>query len=514
MQDLKSIITVHKGKTNLPIKSSYIQEWAQWYKGNVKNFHYYRLYNGQQFLNIDIKSMQMAKYISETWADLLLNEKCKIVVPEKPQKELNKILRKTNFWYKANNGLEKSFALGLGALVAGVKNLEIGDKGTVKKDKAFVTVDFVDAFKIVPITVENGEIIECAFEYDSNDFKIFILHLIENGKYVIHNYKVSKHNQGMEYYSFNTQSEIPMFQIIKPNIANNLNDELSNVEQGISVYANAIDGLKDLDMKYDSYYNEGILKRTKVYVSGKAYKVDTSTGEKIKTWNPMDAQYYFTGKTKDGENKVDVQSPTLQYQEQIAGINAQLNYVGMRCGFGQNFFRFDGTSIMTATQVISENNAMARRITKHEILLEHVLIGITKAVQHLANNFTNNPIGEFNEEDITIKFDDSVIEDKEAEMKRDKEDVSAGLMSRVEYRVKWYGEDKDTAIANVKDYFLNEIIDDYLPALTQGGMTPTQFVDKVYGDIENKEEVIAYITNQIQAGSLDDFNSNLTFGKE
>ena len=30
-------------------------------------------------------------------------------------------------------------------------------------------------------------------------------------------------------------------------------------------------------------------------------------------------------------------------------------------------------------------------------------------------------------------------------MRRDREDMAAGVLSKVEYRMKWYGEDEDTA---------------------------------------------------------------------
>ena len=46
---------------------------------------------------------------------------------------------------------------------------------------------------------------------------------------------------------------------------------------------------------------------------------------------------------------------------------------------------------------------------------------------------------------ITIDFDDSIIEDKEAERKQYKEDVALGAMSLLEYRMKVYNEDKNTA---------------------------------------------------------------------
>src|SRR5690606_20076804 len=118
------------------------------------------------------------------------------------------------------------------------------------------------------------------------------------------------------------------------------------------------------------------------------------------------------------------------------------------------------------------------------------------------NTWTKNPIGEVKSEDIKIIFDDSIIEDKGAEMERDKADVASGLMSNVEYRMKWYGEDEATALKNIRAYMLDSLINRYLPALTQGAITPEDFCIKVYGDAT--PERVAYIREFAIAGSVTD----------
>ena len=47
--------------------------------------------------------------------------------------------------------------------------------------------------------------------------------------------------------------------------------------------------------------------------------------------------------------------------------------------------------------------------------------------------------------DIKIHFEDGYIIDKEAERARDLVEVQERLMQPWEYRVKWYGEDEETA---------------------------------------------------------------------
>ena len=55
------------------------------------------------------------------------------------------------------------------------------------------------------------------------------------------------------------------------------------------------------------------------------------------------------------------------------------------------------------------------------------------------------------ETDITIDFDDSIIEDKQTERQEDRQDVAMGAMSLAEYRSKWYGETEEIAEQKLPD---------------------------------------------------------------
>ena len=81
---------------------------------------------------------------------------------------------------------------------------------------------------------------------------------------------------------------------------------------------------------------------------------------------------------------------------------------------------------------------MFRRLKKHEIILRRALEELVRAVLYIS-------VGQVYSGIITIDFDDSIIEDKEAERKQYKEDVALGAMSLLEYRMKVYNEDKNTA---------------------------------------------------------------------
>lgn len=506
--DVNSIIRgIYGAGKVIPTQTNKINEWLSWYRGKVMGYHNYRMYNGSEYVEAERKSMGMAKQLCETWANLLMNEKCDIIVPEDAKEKLDEIFNRTNFWLKANEGIEKSFALGMGALIVNVKGIKQGEKtGRIDKSNAHVSIDYVNALKVHPITVDDKTVTECAFVSRNSDNTHIVVHQLD-GTYKIHNYILDGTDEIIDYYMFDTGSDLPWFYILRPNISSNYITQGMDDEIGISIFANAIDNFKAIDNKYDGFDLEFVLGRKKIYISTEAWKVSMSDGKMVKSFDPYDTLYYHLPENNEGKPIISTPTDAIRWDAYIQAINVELDYLSSKCGLGENYFKFDGSAVATATQVISENSTLYRSIKKHEILLENVLRGITKAVIYASNMFTNNPIDDVDDNEIRIKFDDSIIEDKDSEMRRDREDMVAGVMSKVEYRMKWYGEDEDTAKKKVADYFLYDMIGKYSPALATGAMTPEQFVEKVYPDAPNKEEIIAYIMEFTKSANVLDMEA-------
>lgn len=53
--------------------------------------------------------------------------------------------------------------------------------------------------------------------------------------------------------------------------------------------------------------------------------------------------------------------------------------------------------------------------------------------------------------EFSCKFSDSILTDEETERQQDRQDVSMGVMSLKEYRMKWYNEDETTAEKNIPE---------------------------------------------------------------
>lgn len=413
--------------------TSHHDEWLNWYQGYVKEFHHYTVYNGIEMVGKDRYGLGMAKTVCEDWANLLLNEKVKIYTGTDFDKQLEKVFEYNNFRVKGNQLIELAFALGTAAFV---EYLDADGE---------VVIDFIRAGMIYPLSWDNGYVNECAFgsmrERDGKkQYYIQIHKLNEKGTYVIENHIVDAESgadldldEGM-LEEVETGIGIPLFQIITPNIVNNID---LDSPYGISVFGNAIPQLKGCDIIYDSYINEFDLGKKRIMVPISMAKIEMGKdGVARPVFDKNDTVFYALPGDRNGENKPDTFDPKIRADEHDKGINKALDLLSFKCGMGTGRYRFENGTVKTATEVISEKSDLYQSLKKHEIVLNSALTGMVKAIGRLKGVSIDK---------VNIDFDDSIIQDKVSERQTDRQDVAMGVMPLWEYRGKWYGEDEETA---------------------------------------------------------------------
>ena len=447
------------GYTTIPDRFySKVYEWKSWYQGNVKGFHNYTVQNGERQVKCRRYSLGMGKKLCEDWANLLMNEKVQITLEgQKEQDFIDLVLTENNFTVKANEMQELKSALGTVAYVPRVIGQEISESGDIVPGNASgIVLDYVTIENIYPLSWQNGYISECAFSSEvtrgGKDYLYLQIHRREeNGNYVIENRIYRYDNEqladeqlvnvkGFENIPpvVHTGSDKRQFVIDRPNIANNINYLLPT---GIAIYANAIDVLQGVDIAYDSYVNEFKLGKKRIMVKPSAAQYLDGTP----AFDPDDVVFYVMPEDTENGAVVTPIDMTLRTAEHNTGIQDQLNILSSKCGFGETYYRFDGGSVATATQVISENSTMFRTIKKMEIVLEQALVELCRILLRLGNTAMNAGLNEGVE--ISIDFDDSIIEDKQTDFSRDMQLLSAGIINDWEFRMKWMNEDEATAKA-------------------------------------------------------------------
>ena len=431
--------------------------WQKWYEGKVNKFHNYRVWNGSSYVNCQRYSTGMAKKVSEDWANLLMNEKVSVTLEGKAEQDFyDEVCKENNFQVKCNEMQEKKCALGTGAYVFSVSDIPVNEEsGAVEGNGKNIKIDYVAADDIIPLSWDNGIVTECAFAIEktikAQKYVYCQIHHLVNGKYDIENHLYKKDNEqlteaemkevdGFEHVSptVHTESDKRWFVIDRPNIANN--SSMDN-PMGISVFANAIDQLRGVDVAYDSYVNEFVLGKKRIMVKPSATKdIDGNMA-----FDANDVTFYVMPEDAHDDSVIHEIDLSLRTEAHKTGIQDMLNMLSTKCGFGEGHYKFENGSIATATQIISENSTLFRTIKKHEIILEDVLIEIARIILRLGNTYLGMSLNE--DVEISVDFDDSIIEDKGTEFQRDVQMLSMGIIQPYEFRMKWLNEDEQTAKA-------------------------------------------------------------------
>ena len=439
---------------------TYIEQWKSWYQGSVKSFHNYFIYNGQRKVNKKRFTLNMAKEISEDWADILWSEKCKISLKdENTQKQFDELADSLDLYTLITQLIEKSGALGTEMAVVSAYDIIKNEDGmTLDVSNAKTRVNIVDIDWIFPLSWDNTGITECAFgsvKYiGGQKYVVLSVHkLNDKGNYVIYNHLFSETNgnltevlgqEGTEN-EFDTKSNVKWFATFKPLLTNNL---FENSPFGIPHYANAIDVMKTVDIDFDAFKNEVKDGRRRTFARAEMFNYDN--GEQKLTFDPNDTDIYMLPKGANKDDLIQQDHDNLRVAEQINALNTSLNVLGNKVGFGSNHYTYDGVNLQTATAVISSNSKMARRMKKLQIGYESAIYDLVKAICYVSTTFGKYNL---NTDDMVIQFDDSVIEDKNAESDRALRELGAGVLSKVEYRTKIYGESPEIAkkaIAEIK----------------------------------------------------------------
>lgn len=439
-----------------------ISYWKQWWQNSVKKFHEYHDQNGDKR---ELYKLGMAKRGCEDWASILYTEKDSMVCNNSVnQAYLDKQLKKLKFDDIIPENIENAFWSGTLGTIVRVTGA-IKENNELRADeKTKIKLINVTADKIIPLRVENGEIIDVAFvskttKENKNTYYIEIHELKEDEGYVIRNIFIdddgneqSKKGVIPEY---STHSNIPLFDLLGPRIVNNLDN---NNGLGVSVYANAIDQLKGVDIAYNNYVMDSVLGGKKVFYNKSLVKynvrqiTDSKTGETITQEIPVypdditKQQFQVLSdemQTANDQTLIQEYNPSLRITDNEDNINLALNLYAFKIGLGKSRYKFENGAVVTATQYIGENQDLVANAKKHRNALNDYTVGIARAILLLGRILFNAGTDENDEIALTNK--DGFLVDDETLQEQYRQDFQAGLMSKVTYLMKARGMTEEQA---------------------------------------------------------------------
>lgn len=461
------IINWLNGKFDYSISTDYyekIEIWKQWWQGFYEPFHKIVFDNGKKRRTRDMYTMKMAKKICEDWASILINDKTVIKLEDnytstwlQGENQLGGVLGENNFWEQANDLMERMMYSGTVALIVRLKNARLNSSQKLIPDPATrIDLNYISAERIIVLSSDNGVITEAAFCSDiciRGRNKLYLeIHRLENGEYIIENhiFGINSKQKNLLYEEdlpenvpkkLRTGSDKPWFSICKPAI---VNTEDNSGGMGCAVFSNAIDNLKGVDIAYNNFNSDFWLGQKKVFINQNLIG-ETVDGERVVPDEVNQQLFYTVGisMSDNGESLVQEHNPDLRVTDNTAGIQAQLDYLSFKVGFGTKHYQFNAGAIVTATQYTGDKQDLIQNAHKHFIKVEAFLQQLVETLLYIGNSYIDSRIDP--DTKVEILFDQSPLVDENAERQRDKDDVSAGLMLPWEYRVKWYGETEEEA---------------------------------------------------------------------
>jgi len=450
-----------------------IEMWQYWWQGYVPDFHKYtvKVDNGLK-RQLKRKQMRMAKKVCEDWANLLLNDKTRILVEDKKTQEFltgdeieqaGGVFGLSKFWKQGNKAIEREFAQGTVCFYIQLTKPTVSSDGSLKADGLKIKT-IKDAQKIIPLSYEDDEIYEIALAstHVMNSKEIMYVQIFQremDGSYIVKNYWYQVENESYSRIpSPNGEAEsykLPCkpFVVLKPNIENNISD----VPLGVSVYANAIDNLQSCDLAFDNLYSDVLLGKKRVFMNqaivsmAHATAIDANTGqERVVNIEPdinetlEKSLYVTTGEKLVGDQQfLQEYNPDLRIDANKDNIQFNLNLLSSKVGLGQRRYSFEVSTMATATEVRTSNKDLTESVWKQRIEIQDVLTELAKAVLIIGKEKCGANVD--TETKISIQFDDTMFNDEEAERVIMLQEISQGVLQKWEYRVKYLGEDEETA---------------------------------------------------------------------
>ena len=434
---------------------NFIDVWKAIYAGYYAEWHKftYQTLNGQKTRKR--ASMKMAKVTSQKMATLIFNEKCQINISDNTLEDMIKdVLKHNKFYREFRRYLEYGFSMG------GMVMKPYYEDGKIK-------ISYATADCFVPLAWDNFRVTEGVFTstFRKGDKRYTHLewHVWEEGKYVVRNelYESLNDNEmgvnvsletmfkGLEEEIIFHEVKKPIFVYFKPNIANNFD---TNSPLGISIFANALDTLKSLDIAFDSFQREFALGKKRIIVPESVIKVaiDPITGATNRYFDADDEVYEGMNLGQDaGAETIKDISVELRVEEHVSAINALLNVLAMQIGFNAGTFTFDGIGVKTATEVVSENSETFRTKQDHETNVEAAIQELVDAIVEIGDAF--DLITRPKEYEVSVSFDDSIAEDQGAEINKQIQLVTNGLTTKVKALMKVHGVTKEEAEVMLKE---------------------------------------------------------------
>ena len=220
----------------------------------------------------------------------------------------------------------------------------------------------------------------------------------------------------------------PLLGHLKMPMANNIEDDSP---LGVSVFAAAVDDIREADEQFSRIIWEYKAKEVAVYVSDEALDRD-KTGKAI---IPSGLERILRNlKFDNNKNFYEVFSPNFRDESLFNGLNKILRNIEFKCGLAYGTLSDVQDVEKTAEEIKSSKQRSFSTVSDIQSSIEDAMVQLLYAMDTLCTLYNLAPLGNI---ELKCSFGDGVLEDIDKEFARRLNLVNAGLL-RPELFIAWY----------------------------------------------------------------------------
>lgn len=246
--------------------------------------------------------------------------------------------------------------------------------------------------------------------------------------------------ENIEPYAEFENADRTLFSYFKIPMANNIDPESP---LGVSVYARAVEQIKDADEQYGATLWEFRSKETAIQAANEFFRKDRR-GNPILPKGGKRMYRAMGSNVMDNEGRpfFNVYSPEIRDQSFFNGYNRIVQKVEFNTGLAYGTLSDPQIVDKTAEEIKASKQRSYATVKSIQGSLGDAIQTMVNAIDAWISIEDLAPPGNVN---LTTSWDDSLVTDKKTEREQDLQDLAAGIMQPFEYRMKYYGEDEATA---------------------------------------------------------------------
>lgn len=214
---------------------------------------------------------------------------------------------------------------------------------------------------------------------------------------------------------------------------------------GVSAYSRVVSLIRDADEQYSRMLWEFEGGELAIDVDRDAMKINEYQNGAHQTVLPVKQERLFRKVDLNSEETYNVFAPPLRDDSLSHGLNLILTRIEDVVGFSRGTLSEDSdVAIKTATELKINKQRSYATNRDIQLALEEALRDTVYAMDVYCRLYKMTPPGEYQ---ISFKWDDSIIVDTETELEKRMSMINAGITSKLETRMWYFGETENQAKA-------------------------------------------------------------------